>query len=456
MSDIEIKASLPSTKAEISSPKPIFLAPGSRLNLEGAWYALTILCIVTLIAQIDRNITPLIVTPLKKEFVISDTQFALLHGYGFAFTYAMFGLPFGSLVDRHNRRNIILIGLASWSLLTALSGFAGSYIQLLLLRTGVGIGEAVLAPAAYSLLMDFFEPGKRGRAVGIYYMAMAVGGGASMFAGALLLGMLPAAGLNFGAIVSLEPWRLLFLCAGMPGIFACLLIWTIKEPKRRGGVEGTSASIRNFLSYIWNHKALLARISIASTLMATAGSALLGWMPTLLERKFQIVPASGGIAIGVALIVGSVAGTLLSGTLSDRLHKGCVPDSRTRPMLLAYFILLPTALVGLVHQPWLSILLFCACMFSVAVVQSAMPLALQEAVPADMRGKVIALQYIILGLCSFGLGPLLVGAVNESISRSGEMLGYSLFVVMFPVALLGIALCYFGLNSRTYAQLSVG
>ncbi len=113
-------------------------------SLEGAFYALTILCVVTLLSQPDRNLTPLIITPLKAEFGISDTQFGLLHGYGFALTYAVFGIPFGRLVDRRNRRNIILIGLAAWSALTALSGLVASYEQLFVLRIGVGIGERCL------------------------------------------------------------------------------------------------------------------------------------------------------------------------------------------------------------------------------------------------------------------------------------------------------------------------
>lgn len=431
-------------------------APGiaPQLSLKGASYALAILCVVTLFSQLDRNLTPLVVTPLKAEFGISDTQFGLLHGYGFALTYAIFGIPFGRLVDRRNRRNIILVGLAVWSALTALSGFATSYEMLFVLRIGVGIGEAVLAPAAYSLLVDYFEPGKRGRAVSIYYMSMAVGYGGSLFLGALLLRMLPPSGLYLPGFMALDPWRLLFLTAGLPGFVACLLVLTLKEPERRGSVQGDHVSFRDFLGYLWTHKALLSRISIASTLAPTATFGVTAWIPALLERQFGLAPASTGLTLGMMLIFGSIAGTLLSGTLSDRFKQRGLPDARSRPMLLGYITLVPTAFIGLVGHPGAALVLFCAVPFSVSIVQSAMPLALQEVVPANMRGQIIAVQLLIQGLCAIGLGPILVGLVNDSFFHSDPMLGSALFVIILPISLLGIAFCLFGLNARSYQRIA--
>ncbi|WP_340313932.1 MFS transporter [Rhizorhabdus argentea] len=415
-----------------------------------AWYALGILCVVTLLSQLDRHITTIIVTPLKTEFAISDTQFALLHGYGFAITYAIFGIPFGRLVDRKDRRNIIMYGLFAWSLLTSLSAFAGSYIELLLLRTGVGIGEAVLGPAAYSLLIDFFEPKQRGRATSIYYVAMSLGSGASLLLGGALLSLIPPAGLDMAGLIKLEPWRLLFLFAGLPGLFGCLLMLTIKEPKRRNAVPGDNVSLGAFLSYVWAHKALLIRISVASTLMATAGYGTAAWAPTLLERRFGLPPASTALGIGTAMIVGSVAGTLLSGAISDRMIARRLLSARTRPMLFGYLALLPASLFGLMPDPRLAILCFGVILFSVAMAQSAAPLALQEAVPANMRGQIVALQFLILALCSIGLGPAIVGVLTDSVFQSSEMLGWSILALILPISLIGIVVCGFGLTERAY------
>lgn len=450
MMGAEAESALVPTQVEAKTCRPSPAPLEESLGVKTAWYALTILCLVTLLSQLDRHITTIIVTPLKNEFGITDTQFGLLHGYGFALTFAIFGIPFGRLVDRKNRRNIILFGLLAWSLLTSLSAFAGSYGQLLVLRTGVGIGEAVLGPAAYSLLIDFFEPQKRGRATSIYYMAMAVGGGGSLLLGGLLLSLIPSAGLSLGGMMNLKPWRLLFLFAGLPGLFACLLMLTIREPARRGAIAGDVVSFREFLGYVWKHKALLIRISAAGTLAAMAGYGAGAWAPTLLERRFHLPPASTGWPIGGAMIIGSIIGTLLSGAISDRLTKSGKLSARTRPMFFGFVTLLPASVFGLTSAPWLAVLFFGVIVFSVAMVQSATPLALQEAVPANMRGQIVALQYLILALCSIGLGPTLVGAITDAFFQSGAMLGWSLLTLVLPISLVGLTVCAFGLSERAY------
>src|ERR1700749_1649070 len=153
--------------------------PVSYPNVAYAWYVVALLFAATLVSQLDRQFPALLVRPLKHEFALSDTAFSLLQGYGFAIFYTLAGLPLGRLVDRGNRRNLICVGLLFWSTATGLFAFAHSYTQLLLARVGVGIGEAVLAPAAYSMIADYIEPSRRGRALAVYYVSIAIGSGAS-------------------------------------------------------------------------------------------------------------------------------------------------------------------------------------------------------------------------------------------------------------------------------------
>jgi predicted MFS family arabinose efflux permease len=126
--------------------------PASYPNVAYAWYVVAVLFAATLLSQLDRQLPALLVRPLKQEFGISDTAFSMLQGYGFAIFYTLAGLALGRFVDRGNRRNLIVVGLLFWSLATGLFAFAQNYTYLLLARVGVGIGEAVLAPAAYSLI----------------------------------------------------------------------------------------------------------------------------------------------------------------------------------------------------------------------------------------------------------------------------------------------------------------
>lgn len=443
----------PPVPTETPGYRPAQIQGRESRAITAAWYALAVLCIVTLLSQLDRHITTIIVSPLKQDFSLSDTQFGFLHGYGFAISYAIFGIPFGRMVDRGNRRNIILFGLLAWSLLTSLSAFAANYTQLFLLRTGVGIGEAVLGPAAYSLLIDFFEPNKRGRATSLYYIAMSVGGGASLLIGSTLLRLMPSAGLSVDGFATLAPWRLLFLFAGMPGLFACLLMLTIKEPARLGVAAHEMVSIRAFIAYVWSHKRLLIPISASGALAAMVGYGTGAWAPTLLERNFGLPPAETGWLIGAPMIFGSIDGTLLSGSISDRFTRKGARSARTRPMFFGFVTLVPAAFFGVAPEIWMTVVGFGVVVFSVAMVQSATPLALQEAVPTNMRGQIVALQYLILALCSIGLGPAIVGLVTDKIFVSGDMLGWSLLTVVLPVALIGLIVCGFGLSDRAYRRL---
>ncbi|MDB4281979.1 MFS transporter, partial [Paraglaciecola sp.] len=128
--------------------------------------------LVTVLSQMDRQLPTLLVGPIRAEFGISDTAFSILQGYAFAIVYTLAGIPLGRLVDRSHRRNMILIGLLFWSLMTICSGFAQTYWQLFAARMGIGVGEAVLAPAAYSMIADYVRPHRRGRALALYYMSI--------------------------------------------------------------------------------------------------------------------------------------------------------------------------------------------------------------------------------------------------------------------------------------------
>src|SRR5258706_5383012 len=172
-----IQAAAPSAKSNPAYP-----------SLRYAWYAIGVLFAVTLLSQLDRQLPALLVRPLRKEFGISDTGFSLLQGYAFAVFYTLAGLPLGRLVDRGHRRNLIVVGLVFWSAATILFAFGQSYTHLLLARIGVGIGEAVLAPAAYSLIPGWVEPKRRGRALPVFYVSIAIRSGAALLAWGRLFG----------------------------------------------------------------------------------------------------------------------------------------------------------------------------------------------------------------------------------------------------------------------------
>ena len=142
-----------------------------------AWYVVGILMLAYTFSFIDRQILSLLVGPIRRDLAITDTQMSLLHGLAFAIFYTFLGLPIGRVVDSRSRRKVIIIGITVWSLMTAACGLANRFVTLFLARMGVGVGEATLNPAAYSLITDYFPKEKQGRAMGIYGMGIYMGAG---------------------------------------------------------------------------------------------------------------------------------------------------------------------------------------------------------------------------------------------------------------------------------------
>jgi MFS family permease len=220
-----------------------------------SWYTVVLLMFGYLLAMLDRTILPMMIVPVQRDLKISDTQFGLLQGFAFAIFYCVAGLPLGWLVDRWSRRNIIVCGIAMWSMMTMLSGRASSFLYLFTARIGVGVGEATLNPAACSMMADMFSRGKLTRAVGIFTTGAMMGTGIAFLFGGKLLGVLGARSvITLPLIGPTRPWQVAFLAAGAPGIILALLMMTVHEPPRPHASEGNSptwAAVSVFLRARW-------------------------------------------------------------------------------------------------------------------------------------------------------------------------------------------------------------
>ena len=204
-------------------------------DLKYSWYFLTIMTISFAVSFIDRQVMTLLIEPIKADLAINDTQVSLLIGFAFSIFYISMAIPIARLVDRGNRVNIISLGVFFWSLMTGICGLAKNYWQLFLARVGVGVGEATLTPAVYSLIPDYFPKNKLGTAVGFYMLGMSFGTGFALVLGGAILSYVSSIGdITFPIIGSLRPWQVTFVLVGFPGIFLALLIkLTIREPARR-------------------------------------------------------------------------------------------------------------------------------------------------------------------------------------------------------------------------------
>lgn len=203
-----------------------------------AWYALFVLVLVYIVNFIDRQILSILAEDIKRDLALEDAQIGFLYGTAFAVFYALFGIPLGRLADSWYRGRLMAMGLALWSSMTALSGFANSFGMLAAARIGVGIGEASASPAAYSMISDYFPKERRATALSIYSSGLYIGGGLSLPIGGFVLARWHSAYPDgVGAPLGLDAWQAAFLAVGVPGLLLALWVATLREPQR-GASDG--------------------------------------------------------------------------------------------------------------------------------------------------------------------------------------------------------------------------
>ena len=202
-----------------------------------SWYVLSVLVVVYILNFIDRQIISILALEIKRDLSLTDSDMGFLGGAAFAVFYALFGIPLGRLADNWSRVKLLSIGLALWSTMTALSGFARSQLTLTMARMGVGIGEATASPTAYSLISDYFPKRQRATALAIYSSGLYLGGGVSLLIGAKISQVWNAT-YPGGGPLGLVGWHAAFLAVGIPGLLVALWVATLREPLR-GAMDGT-------------------------------------------------------------------------------------------------------------------------------------------------------------------------------------------------------------------------
>jgi len=425
-----------------------------------AIYVVSVLMLVTLSSLLDRQLPTLLVEPLKRSFALSDTQFSLLQGSAFAIFYTVMGIPFGRMVDHANRRNLILFGLVLWSIMTVLAGLVDSYWQLLVTRIGIGIGEACLAPAAYSIIADYFPAHRRARAITTYYLSLTLGAGASMIVGGLILPLLPPDGLSIAFIGTLLPWKLMFIIVGLPGLLLTPLILTIREPVRREVGSATTvvekSSVGDFLRHVWQHRMTFLCVISSASAIGIVGWANMSWAPTFFERRFGISVASSGPLLGMILMLAGLGGSILSGFLSDRWIKRGVTAARFRVTTLAWIITLPASIAWpLVPSATLSYILLLVTFLGVILSQAANPVVIQEIVPNRMRGQAIAGYLLVAGLVVMGFGPTAPALLTDHLFHDEHALGPALALVAILSGLIGPLASWYGLRPYERSWMSI-
>ncbi|MXO75606.1 MFS transporter [Altererythrobacter aerius] len=262
-----------------------------------SWYVLTVLVIVYILNFIDRQIVSILAVDIKADLGLTDSDMGFLGGAAFAVFYALFGIPLGRLADNWTRVRLLAIGLALWSTMTALSGFARDQLSLSLARMGVGVGEATASPTAYSLISDYFPKRQRATAIAIYSSGLYIGGGISLFIGALIKESWNAA-YPGGGPLNLVGWQAAFLAVGIPGLLVALWVATLREPVR-GAMDSAPAtsSPRPFRNLVYDLSTIVPPFTVI-------GAFRRGW--GALAINLAVGAAMVAVAIGMIGVTDNV------------------------------------------------------------------------------------------------------------------------------------------------------
>src|SRR5579864_2048707 len=405
-----------------------------------SWYIVGVLTLVYVFSFIDRQIMSLLVKPLRRDLGITDLQVSILMGFGFAVFYTFCGIPLGRLADTRSRRSIIAAGLVAWSFFTSMCGLARNFAQMLLWRVGVGVGEASLSPSAYSLITDYFPRERLATAISVYSMGIYIGAGMSYLAGGFIVHL---ASLQEAYILPLvgavRPWQVIFLAVGLPGLLVALLLYTVREPVRRGIVSHASGiPFSQVFRYMMENKWTFLSHNIGFGLLSLASYASGAWVPEYFRRNHHWdIPTTGYVYGSLVIVFGSI-GIVGAGRVADYLRARGTLHANMKVGMIIALISIPVNLL-LFSAPtgaWAVVWLVPGCMMAAAPFGIA-PAAIQQMMPNPMRGQASAVYLFILNMIGLGLGPTAVALFTEKVFQRDDALNHSLLIVTVLACSLG-------------------
>ncbi len=416
-----------------------------------AWYGVILLLFVYVNSFIDRTILTLLVGPIRATTGMSDSDVGFLIGPAFAIFYTIAGLPLGWLADRVSRVSLIVVGQAFWSLASVSFGLGRTFRELALARIGVGVGEASLSPAAYSIIADLFPLDRLARALSVYSMGIHLGSGLASVLGGFVIGWAgEAESFRLPLVGERHVWQLVFFVVALPTLpLTILLLATFREPKRRESAtraQALSVSTGDFYRFFRANMGAFLCHNFGFGLLALSGYGALAWIPEFFVRIHGWDRAFVGKAVGLNSMVVGVAGLYFGGFVGDLLARRGRADSKLLVGLLAVLVWLPFGLL-LPFAPGgaLAFALWVPMTFAAAMPWGAAAAAVQEAVPNQMRGQAAAIFLFVINLVGLGLGPQILPLLTDHVFRDETQIHWSLLSVTATAEVGAFVLLLFAL-----------
>jgi predicted MFS family arabinose efflux permease len=387
------------------------MTPASLSN-SYRWYVVILLAFAYTVYTADKTLLSVLVEPIKREFAASDSRMGLISLLA-ATCYALCVIPMGLIADRTNRRRMLAVILAGWSLMTALSGFARNTIQLAAAQMLLGLNESGGSPTMSSLIADLFARRRRGLPVAVWYCGISLGAFVGFSLG--------------GYLADKIGWRATFVALGVPGLLIALLVRTTVLETPRGMADGSTASARpapNFretIAYLKSQTALRHAV-FGQCLSGIAFIGPIYWLVSFFVRVHGTSLAAAGSAIGLIFLVTGLVSAPLGGVIMDRLGHH---DVRWHGWICALMMLTGgVAMAGIYLVPT-TIAAFAACFLWQLLTNAVSPITvtvISNLAPAQYRALSNALGFLLFQLMGFGLGAQIIGSLSDWLAAQGGYL----------------------------------
>jgi MFS family permease len=387
----------------------------------------------------DRHLLGLLVDPIEKSLGLSDTKIGLLQGLSFSVFYVLASIPLGRLSDHGHRPRIMSACVTLWSLMTMAMSVAASFWQLMAARICMASSEAGLPPAAMTLMADTNQPQHLARANSFFMLSPFLGGGIALTLGGALYAWAQSHVLQLpGSTHPLEPWRLVFILIGAPGILAAAALLLIAEPRKHNLRLGVTQSYDEVKAFMRGDTRIFPVFMTAMAMMALLLNATVAWVPALLMRVNGFSAKQAGVLFGPIFLTAGVIGTLSAGWVVARRHDGVLIRIFSYMRWCAIVAAVPAILSPVVPDYRLKLALLALTLFCTSSVLALSSLPLLLSAPRAVKAQVLAVQAVIAALTGTGLGPILVGSLSDWLPHSANSLAYALALVGFGAMFLAV------------------
>ena len=402
-----------------------------------------------LLSFADRVIFGLVLKPIKSSLHFTDSQLGILSGVAFALTYAVFSPVSGYIVDRYNRKLVLILAIGFWSVMTMMTGLAQSFLGLGLARALVGLGEAFMNPLAVSLIGDSIPVQRRARVFSFYLSAGALGGiFAYIFGGTVVHLLTNVQTVNVPLLGLLAPWRIVFLCAALPGFVLLLIIMTfLREPHRMAetspklGADGAMVFARRYWKLLVATFLGLATLQLGAYTWST-------WSILFFGRIHNWSITQAALRVGIPSATMALLGCLATGRIIEWSRRRGYADAPLRVGVgggALFAILASAGVLAHASSAGTSLLILASTCSYVPTI--GIYAAMGDVLPAGARGRFAGLSILAAGLITNSVGPLLVGTLSDRVFPSAFGLRYALATTFMATSLIGFTLVLPGLSS---------